>query len=128
MDKVQEKLAEGASNNKGASSPILPEPRTKGQSKAKDKGKAPAPSKEGNGKGVKKDKPKDEKDQFGFRINSKASLFCKTVMDAGKSGITMEDVRKAKWNENKATYFGTLGKLKKMGRAKVENGKIFFVR
>jgi len=69
-----------------------------------------------------------KKDQFGFREGSRASLFAKMIVDAGKTGTTMEAVKKAKWNENSATYFGTLAKMKKTGRVKVVEGKILFVK
>ncbi len=74
----------------------------------------------------KKDLPK--KDAFGFRQGCNASLFCGMVKDAGDKGITMEDVKKAKWNTNHATYFGTLSAMKKQGHAKVENGRIHYVK
>jgi len=69
-----------------------------------------------------------KKDQFGFREESKASQFAKMIVNAGKTGTTMEEVKKAKWNENSATYFGTLATLKRLGRVKVVEGKILFVK
>jgi outer membrane biosynthesis protein TonB len=135
-------LAEaGASiNGKSTLSPVTPDRRKKeDQGKPKPKAqeskaqesspKAQAPKDKDNGKKTGKKAPRASKtDQFGLREGGKCSLFAKMIVDARKTGTTMEQVKKAPWNKNHAAYPGTLLKLKKAGRVKVTDGKIVFVR
>jgi hypothetical protein len=69
--------------------------------------------------------PLAEKGEYGFRKGSKCDLFINAVKE--NPGITMKEVQELPWNDNKATYNGTLSKMKKEGKMKTENGKIFLV-
>jgi len=65
-----------------------------------------------------------EKDEFGFRIGSKMNLFAKAISE---KSLTMGEVKELPWNEKKATYFGTFSKLKKEGKAAIDENKKMFV-
>jgi len=69
--------------------------------------------------------PLAEKGEYGFRKGSRCDLFINAVKE--NPGITMKEVQELPWNDNKATYNGTLSKMKKEGKMKTENGKIFLV-
>ena len=56
-----------------------------------------------------------KKDQFGFREGSKASLFAKMIVDAGKTGTTMEAVKKARPAAAKGTFIRRVTLTSTMG-------------
>lgn len=85
------------------------------------------------GKGAKAPEPKREKeevetDDFGFKVGTKASLFANEVKKAGKKGTTMAAIAKCKWNENGASYNGTLSKMVQAGHAEKRDGKFYIVK
>ncbi len=72
---------------------------------------------------TKEKKEKDEKTDL--TIGTKSYLFYEAIKE---KPMTMVDVKKLEWNKNKATYFGTFAKLKKLGiMKKDEEGKICLV-
>lgn len=91
-------------------------------------GKAKADGKKENGKGhAQHEAPKKQetkKNDYGFRVGSKADLFLESVLK-GKKGISMEEVKALPWNENKATYFGYAARLIKQGAIKRDEGKFY---
>jgi len=65
-----------------------------------------------------------ERDEFGLKVGGKMHLFVKMLKKKG--GVTMDQVRKAEWNENEAAYPKTFAALKKAGLAdRNEKGRMF---
>jgi len=102
-----------------------PAPKKTAPAKAKAKvpEKAPAKAKVPEKKGASaKAKPSAEKDEFGFVVGTKKSLFANAIKE---KPMTMSQVQKLKWNENGATYNGTFAELKRAGKAYKEDGIMY---
>ena len=94
-------------------------PKKKAQGKEK-----PAEKKETSKKDKKEEilPDSDSRDEFGFKVGSKASLFAKSIKE---KPMTMAEVKNLEWNTNKATYPATWKMLRDKGFGyKEEGGKM----
>jgi|GEM_PF-6493195 len=76
----------------------------------------------------KKAAPKKEpvpRDKFGFRVGGKGNEFGKLLLAGGVNGISMQDVRRAKWNPTGTTYYEAFNRLAAKGMAQKAGQKLF---
>ena len=81
---------------------------------------AKAEPKKGNGKKVVPDKEIKEP-----KAGSKADHFLKMVRGSGKTGVTMGEVVKAKWNDKGSTFYKAAKRMAARGLLTMKDGRIF---
>ena len=84
----------------------------------------PAPKKKKKGKKVRKESVGVEKDEFGFRIGTKNSLFVKALREKPR---TMKEIQELEWNKKKGTFYTIFKKLEKDEKAYKE-GKVLYLK
>ncbi|HUU88617.1 MAG TPA: hypothetical protein VMX17_12810, partial [Candidatus Glassbacteria bacterium] len=57
-----------------------------------------------------------KKDDFGFGVGSKASLFVKAI--STKTGRTMKEIKELDWNDKNASFYDIFNRLVEKGLAK----------
>jgi hypothetical protein len=96
------------------------EKKEKKEAKATKKKAAKKPRKK---KESKEKKPPKQKDDFGYTVGTRNSLFAQAIKS---QPMTMKEVRELPWNEKNVTFYEEFKKLKNSGKAdKDEQGRMF---